>query len=64
MFSWRWVLFHLHLRIAETTRGVIVYHTYRLHMGVTNRRANEIEAAPRQILAEHIRFGRFGWDLR
>ena len=41
-------------RMAETVRRVIVDNSDRLHEGVTDRRANELESSAQQIAAERV----------
>src|SRR5581483_7896926 len=49
--------------VAEAGHDVVVDHARRLHEGVTDRRADEAEAAALQILAHRPRFLRLGRDL-
>src|SRR5438046_1937229 len=42
------------LRVAETIRRVIVDHSYRLHERITDRRADEAEAALLEVFAHRI----------
>ena len=50
----------LNLPVAKAGAVVIVYQSYRLHEGVTNRGANKLEAALRKILAYSVRNRRVG----
>jgi len=49
--------------MPETVYGVIVDHADRLHESITDRRPDELEAAPLEILAERLRRGAAGRDL-
>src|SRR5687768_7331982 len=50
-------------RIAEAVRGVVVDESHRLHEGVTDRRADELESPPEEIAAESVRFHGTGRNL-
>jgi hypothetical protein len=41
-------------RIAETVRRVIIDESDRLHEGVTDRRADELESSAQQIMAKCV----------
>ena len=43
---------------------VIIYHTGRLHVSITNSRAYELKTAPEKGFAHHIGDGCFSWDFR
>ena len=45
--------------VAEAVGGVVVDHPCRLHVGVADRRADELEAALQQGLAHGVGLGRF-----
>ncbi len=50
-------------RVTKTVRGVIVNHAHGLHVGVTNRTADKLEAAFFKILAHLIRLRRGDRDV-
>src|SRR5687768_17600940 len=45
-----------HLMVSKAGDEVIVHHPRRLHVRVTDRRADEREAAAHEVLAERVRF--------
>src|ERR1051326_613367 len=53
----------LNLLVPEAIRRVIVDHARRLHQGITNRRADELEAALDHVLAHRVGFFRFGRNI-
>src|SRR3990172_5175363 len=58
---------YLHLflafQIAEAIHSVVVYHPHGLHVGVTDRWADELEAAAEQVFAHRDRFLRLGGNF-
>src|SRR5690606_29409296 len=52
-----------HLRIPETVGRVVVHHANRLHEGIADCGADEVETALLEILAHGIRKVRLRWDL-
>src|SRR5262245_5478874 len=49
--------------MAEAGLRVVVGHADRLHVGVHDRRADELEAALQQVLAQRVRLRRLRGDL-
>src|SRR6478752_2659824 len=49
--------------MTEAVLCVIVGHPDRLHVGIADRRADELEAAAQQVLAQGVRFRGSGGDL-
>ena len=49
------------LAAAKAGQEVIVDHAGSLHVGVANRRADELEAALLEILAQGVGLGAGGW---
>ncbi len=47
-------VFSLHLPIPETAHQMVVHHSAGLHMGIDDRRANELEAAFFKVGAKGI----------
>ena len=51
------------LRISEAVDDMIVHHADRLHVRVDDRRADEAETAPFQVLAQRLGFLAGGGEL-
>src|SRR5919204_2653588 len=51
-------------RATKAVDGVVVHHPCRLHERVADRRADEAEATPLQILRQRTRLRRLRGDLR
>src|SRR5258706_3811103 len=51
------------LPIPETIDDVIVHHSNRLHVRITDCRPNEAESPELEVLAECVGFGRSRWNL-
>lgn len=49
--------------MPKATDHVVINHAHGLHEGVTDRRADEFEAAAQQVFAHGVGFGRSRRDL-
>ena len=45
----------LDIGVPEAFRGVVIYHSYRLHERVADSRTDEPETSPAQLLAQRVR---------